>query len=120
MLNFSDPFYPQKLLRESFFEDLPQQNEQVFLIWVSYRFLFRDVYCCSFGHAAIFIRCRNVTEISKSMLGWLVWNTPLVLLFSALVKSLKTVGMRFFWLQKNLFLTNLQLMQRFLGYKVYN
>jgi len=31
-----------------------------------------------------------------------------------------TVGMRFSWLQNYLFLTNLQLMQRFLGDKVNN
>ena len=61
-LTFQPFSFCKQLLRISLFEDLPQQNE-VFLIWVSDRFLFRDVYCYSFGHDAIFIslqeRCRR-------------------------------------------------------------
>jgi len=37
------------------FEDLHQQNEQVFLICVSHCFHFRAVYCCIIGYDCIFI-----------------------------------------------------------------
>jgi len=62
-LTFQPLSIRKQILRESLFEDFPQENEQVFLICVSDRYLFSDVYCGNSGHHAIFTslqeRCRR-------------------------------------------------------------
>jgi len=54
-LSFQPFSIRKQLITKWLFEDLHQQNKQVFLIWVSNRFLFRSVYCCNNGHDGIFI-----------------------------------------------------------------
>jgi len=89
-------------------------EEKVFLIWVSYCFNFRAVYCCSAGHDGIFISLQESCSKINLMLNWLVCDTPGVVTFSALEKSLKIES---FQASAWSILINLQIMLKFLVIK---